>query len=261
MTGVDQLLALLRAASQRFTDLTGSLSAEQLRAASYADEWSNAQVASHLGSAAEIFGLLLAAGRTGDPPPPPELWQQVWDRWNALGPEQQVAESVRAQADLIATVETLDPGERERFRVEAFGTTLDLAGLIGMRLSEQTIHGWDVAVSQDAGAILAPDGVAELIDGLGPLAAWLPPVPGLAPVTVVTTYPDRRFRLGFDPTRTIEPATDSEPDVTDGDAEPPLMMPAEAFIRLIYGRLDPAHAPGVPDDPRLPPLRAAFTGF
>ena len=251
------MLAVLRSVSQRFIDLLGSLSAEQVRATSYADEWSNAQVASHLGSAAEIFGLLLAAGRTGDPPPAPEVWQQIWDRWNALGPEQQVAESAQALDAVVDAIASLDPGERERFRVEAFGQSLDLAGLITMRLSEQTVHGWDVAVSQDAAATLDPAGAEVMIDELGALAAWLPPVPGLAPVTVVTTDPGRRFRLGFEPTRTIEPAPDNDAD----RGEPPLVLPAEAFIRLIYGRLDPAHASGVPDDPRLPALRAAFTGF
>ena len=38
-------------------------------------------------------------------------------------------------------------------------------------------------------------------------------------------------------------------------------MPAEAFIRLVYGRLDPAHTPAVDGDAALlDQLRATFPG-
>jgi hypothetical protein len=40
-------------------------------------------------------------------------------------------------------------------------------------------------------------------------------------------------------------------------------MPAEAFVRLVYGRLDPAHTPAsITGDPAdLDHLRQVFTGF
>ncbi len=265
MSSAEHKLALLTAASDRFTALTSALSADQLRATSYDDEWSNAQVASHLGSGAEIFGLLLEAGRRGEPTPPNEEWQRIWARWNDLGPEDQIAQSARTRAAFVTAVEGLDPAERDRFAVEAFNRRLDLADLIGMRLTEQTVHAWDVAVGSDATATLAPDGVAELIDEVGALAAWLPPVPGLAPVEVITTDPDRRFRLTFEPTRrveTLDGAASDRSDASDrGDGDEPLVLPAEAFIRLLYGRLDADHASAVPADDRLAALRAAFPGF
>lgn len=262
MSAIDRKLALLRAAEQRFSQLTTGLSAEQLRATSYADDWSIAQVASHLGSAAEIFATLIDAGRRGAPPPGPEAWQQIWDRWNARSPKDQIAQSVLAREALIADVESLDPATRDRFAVAAFGGTVDLATLIGMRLNEIIVHTWDVAVALDPAAVLAPDGVAEMIDETPALAAWMPPVPGLAPVLVETTAPQRRFRIAFEPTRSIESLDhDSTSSATPERSDPPLRMPAEAFLRLLYGRLDAAHAGGVADDPRLPRLREAFPGF
>ena len=39
------------------------------------------------------------------------------------------------------------------------------------------------------------------------------------------------------------------------------MLPAEALVRPVYGRLDPDHTPGGVDDPRLATLRRVFPGF
>ena len=42
---------------------------------------------------------------------------------------------------------------------------------------------------------------------------------------------------------------------------PDLVLPAEALVRLVYGRLDPAHTPGsITGSARLAALRAAFPG-
>ena len=55
-------LAALRRSHERMTALVDGLTDEQAMLRSYADEWSLAQVASHLGSQAEIFDLFLTAG-------------------------------------------------------------------------------------------------------------------------------------------------------------------------------------------------------
>ncbi len=46
----------------------------------------------------------------------------------------------------------------------------------------------------------------------------------------------------------------------DDTATPDLVLPAEAFIRLVYGRLDAAHASAVDAPAVLDELRAAFPG-
>jgi uncharacterized protein (TIGR03083 family) len=252
---VEEWLLALRRSSDRFAALTSSLSPEQLAESSYAEEWSNAQVAAHLGSYAEIFTRTLEVGLGDAPAPGPEDLQAIWDRWNALDPASQVEAGNRATAGFVAAVELLDAEERARFRFELFGDSGDLRRLVAMRLTEHALHSWDVAVSQDAAATLTPDAVELLIDDQDRLGAWLEPVPGLGPMTVVTTEPDRRFRLSFDPAIRIAPAEPA--DVVDT----PLVMAAEAFLRLLFGRLDAAHARGVPADDRWVALRAAFPGF
>jgi hypothetical protein len=41
---------------------------------------------------------------------------------------------------------------------------------------------------------------------------------------------------------------------------PDLELPAEAFVRLVYGRLDPAHTPPVSGTADLDELRSVFPG-
>jgi hypothetical protein len=60
---------------------------------------------------------------------------------------------------------------------------------------------------------------------------------------------------------TFEP--DLSVQVVDGVAAADLTLPAEAFLRLVYGRLDAAHTPSsvTGDTARLADLRKAFPGF
>ncbi len=53
---------------------------------------------------------------------------------------------------------------------------------------------------------------------------------------MVTTDPERRFLLETGEAVTLTPS--------DGEAAPAgLRLPAEAFVRLVYGRMDEAHTP------------------
>ena len=70
---------------------------------------------------------------------------------------------------------------------------------------------------------------------------------------VPENWGDFRLVLGPDAV-SVEPNT-----APDADAE--LVLPAEAFVRLVYGRLDPGHTPPVEGDADLDELRAVFPGF
>jgi hypothetical protein len=75
-------------------------------------------------------------------------------------------------------------------------------------------------------------------------------------VRVDTTEPVRTFVVDVGDEVAVRPA--------DGDeqVDGALTMPAEAFLRLVYGRLDPAHAPAVASSGSrgLDDLRATFPG-
>jgi uncharacterized protein (TIGR03083 family) len=250
-------LAALRRSHERMTALVGGLTDAQATLRSYADEWSLAQVASHLGSQAEIFELFLTAGLTGGGAPDSDTFVPIWDRWNALPPRSQIADSVAANEHFIARLEHLEPDQQDAFALSLFGSEVDIAGLTALRLGEHALHTWDIAVALDAAAVVAPDAVELLIDLLPQRAASAgTPVPGGRPVEVVTSDPPRTYGLTLDPAVTLTPRDAVSPDAAV------VRFPAEAFLRLVAGRLDPQHTPlGVDAAEHLDELRQAFPGF
>lgn len=245
----------VRASHDRLAGLVAGLDGDGLRARSYDAEWSIADVLSHLGSGAEIFSLTLAAGLSGGESPTMDDFKPIWDTWNARSPEDQAAESVAANEALVARVEALTPEQRAAFQVTMFGRMpMDLAGVLGMRLSEHAVHTWDVAVALDPAATVAPDAVDLLIDRLPMMAGFTGKKAG-APVTVAvtTTGPDRTFTLDTGGV-TLAPAGAGDAPAAS------LSLPAEAFLRLVYGRLDDEaglEASGV----TLAELKPVFPGF
>jgi len=250
-------LAALRRSHERMTALVDGLTDEQAMLRSYADEWSLAQVASHLGSQAEIFGLFLTAGLTGADVPGGDTFVPIWDRWNALPARSQIADSLAANERFIARLEHLEPQQQDAFALSLFGSDVDIAGLTALRLGEHALHTWDIAVALDAAATVAADAVELLIDLLPARAAAAgTPVPGGRPVEVVTADPQRTYHLTLDPAVTLTPREAVAPDAAV------TRFPAEAFIRLVAGRLDPGHTPlGVDAGDHLDELRQAFPGF
>ena len=140
---------VVRRSQDRFAGILENLPPEQVSAPSYDDEWSIADVASHLGSQAEIFNLFLEAGLEGSDPPDHDAFLRIWDRWNAKQPADQVADSVAANETLVSRIEDIPADDRSGFAVEMFGGTRDLGGLTAMRLSEHAVHTWDIAVALD----------------------------------------------------------------------------------------------------------------
>lgn len=244
----------LRASHDRLAGLLRPLSASEIEQPAYPSEWSIADTASHIGSQAEILQLFVDAGLTGAEPPGMERFSAVWDRWNALAPADQVSQSIAADEALVTRLEGTTAAERESFSVPFFTGDQDIAGLAAARLGEHAVHTWDIAVALDPTAVVPGDAAALLVDELPVVATRASrPVDGADPVAVATTAPERRFTLTLSPEVTLE--------VTDQPGPDPLVLTAEAFLRLVYGRLDADHTPADVGDPRLPALREAFPGF
>jgi uncharacterized protein (TIGR03083 family) len=254
-TSPDPWIGALRHSHDRLRALVEPLDLASLEQRSYASEWSIAQVLSHLGSGAEIFGLFLEAGLTGQDPPGRDVFVPVWNTWNAKDPQAQAADGLRADEAAVERFESLGP-EQRALRLQLFGMEMDLTGLARMRVSEHAVHTWDVAVALDPSATVAPDAVGLLIDTVGQLAAR-------------SAQPDgkkRRIRVSTsDPERHLILETGEAVTLTESDSEeglPELRLPAEAFVRLVYGRLGPHRTPPVEaDGVDLDELRQLFPGF
>lgn len=255
-TDPDPWIRALRHSHEVLRSTAEPLTEDQVRQLSYASEWSIAQVLSHLGSQAEIFGMFLDAGLTGQDPPGMEQFLPIWDVWNSKEPPVQVADALSADEATTRRFESLTDDERARLRLQAFGRDLDVAGVAGMRLSEHAMHTWDVAVALDPAATVEPDAVTLLIGNVGQVAARAKPDGKARKVSVATSDPERYFLLETGESITLTPADHHDP------ALPTLVLPAEALLRLVYGRLDTAHTPQVEaTDVDLDELRAIFPGF
>jgi uncharacterized protein (TIGR03083 family) len=232
------------------------LTEDELRQRSYDTEWSIADVLSHLGSQAEIFGLFLDAGLTGQDPPGREEFMPIWDTWNAKEPQAQATDALRADEATTKRFESMSEQDKERLRLQAFGREMDITGVAGMRLSEHALHTWDVAVTLDPAAKVEPDAVDLLIDMAGGVAGRAKADGTERKICVATTDPKRHFMLETGEKVTLAPADHHEEKL------PKLVLPAEALIRLVYGRLDPEHTPEIEtSDVDLDELRAIFPGF
>src|SRR5260370_303728 len=124
----------LRHSHERLRAVAGRLGPDELQRQSYASDWSIAQVLSHLGSQAEIFGLFLDAGLSGQDPPGPEAFPPIWEAWNAKSPQDQAADALRADEAATVRFESLDDDQQKQFRLHLFRTALDPARLAPRRL-------------------------------------------------------------------------------------------------------------------------------
>jgi uncharacterized protein (TIGR03083 family) len=234
-----ETLDLLHASHERFATALDGLEPEQATAQSYDDDWSVAQVAAHLGSSAEIFALHLEAGRTGSPAATMEVFQPIWDEWNAKDPLAQTRDAVAADAAFLDRLDSLSPQESEDWRLDLFGEPRDLANLLRLRLSEHVLHTWDIVVAFDPGATLPEEPLGIVVGNLA-LVAQYTGQKRSEPLSVeVRTFaPERAFHLDLGPGGVA-----LSPSYDDTAAAAELTLPAEAFVRLVYGRLDPGHTP------------------
>jgi uncharacterized protein (TIGR03083 family) len=247
----------VRSSHDRLTAIVEPLGPDQVTGPSMAEEWTIAQVLSHLGSQAEIFAAFLDAAIDGGEPPGPESFPPVWDAWNGRSASDQVKDSLAANAAFVDRVEALSEAQLETLTFAMFGMNADFVRFIQMRLSEHAVHTWDVAAALDPEATVSADAVALLIDSVAELARRAGKTEG---------GPVRVRMVTSDPARDVTLAVDDAVEITDwdgGKTDGVVRLPAEAMVRLVYGRLRPGHVAGieVEGDVTLDRLRAVFPGI
>lgn len=265
-------ISALRDSHDRLISIVDSLSPDQLTGPSNCNDWTIAQVLSHLGSQAEIFSLVVEAGIGDGQAPGRDVFPAIWDAWNAKDPVQQAEDFKGADTAFVEQIESLDDKQLEDFKVAMFGMDLDASGAFSMRLTELALHSWDVAVVLDPRARVWKAATELLIDVVAQRAGRMgKPVGGPMRVLIETVDPDRTFTLvvGED----VSLVTGSDDSASDGasdgdhnegpDGRQRLQIPAEAFLRLLAGRMDPNHTPREvkAEGVGLDSLRAVFPGY
>jgi uncharacterized protein (TIGR03083 family) len=258
----DPIIAVLRSGHDDLARYAEGLDEAALAGPSGASEWDVAHVLSHLGSGAEIGLATLESALDGGKSPGGEFNEGVWARWNAMSPTEQRDEFVAANRRFVERLEGLDATTRTELRVDMgfLPAPISVAEAARMRLSEFTHHAWDVKVGADPSAVLDPDAVPLLFDMVGPFLGWISRPDALggkhATLAIELTHPERSFGLSLGDAVTL---TD-RPDYPDGV----LRIPAEAWLRLVYGRLAPQWTPAgveITGPVTLDDLRRTFPGF
>jgi uncharacterized protein (TIGR03083 family) len=258
-------IAALRAEHEQLLRVAPAMSAAQLTGPSGAADWTVADVLSHLGSGAEITLADVRAARGEGEPPGPGFNQGVWDRWNAMRPEEQAARSLEANADLVAALEgfTAQQQESVRLKVGFLPQPLPLASFAGLRLHEAVHHGWDVRVGADPSATVGDDSARVLADHLtGGLSFLL----GFIAQPDVLTEPAVVSIEGTPLSLVVADRAELTPAGTEAGTEATAVFggPVESVIRLIAGRLTEEHTPPgvtVTGNVSLDDLRRVFPGF
>ena len=258
-------LSALRNSHERFRTLVAPLGPDEVRRRAYPTEWSIAQVASHLGSGAQINELALDAGLAGTGPVPREAYPPIWDEWNAKSPDAQVRDAVGADARLVSRVEGLDQEAPHRFPL--WVGEVDVAGFAVARLMEHAVHTWDIAVALDPSATVADDAVPLVLAGIRGLVRFAAKPQGrTGHVRFTTEGGDYLFSYGDDGA-SLDPVPGADTPDRHNFGEvvanaATVSLPGEALVRLVYGRLDEAHCPPVQaSGVTLDELRTMFPGF
>ncbi|HEX6449485.1 MAG TPA: maleylpyruvate isomerase family mycothiol-dependent enzyme [Trebonia sp.] len=253
-------LAALNTSSDGLTKIVSGLSDETLARPSFTGGWTIAQVLSHLGSAAEICTGLVRRGIDGDEAPPTaDEARPVWQRWDALSARDQREAWFEVDRRHRLLVGSLSPRQVQSVRIPYFAGLLSVPDYAGYRLSEQSIHGWDIDVALDPAATIPAAQVDLLWERLDVVASRFRDaeiLKRLAPrqLAVELTDRDRNARLELDADLHLVPGEPADPAaIVSGTAE--------ALLRLVYGRNRPEDGVTVAGDISLEDLRSLFPGF
>jgi uncharacterized protein (TIGR03083 family) len=260
----DETIKALRSGHDDLAALVRGFTADDLARPSGASEWDISQVLSHLGSGAEINLASLNGALDGTGAPAGDFNQGVWARWDAMSREERAAGFLTANETLVDRYEGLDEQTRQNLRIDLgfLPAPVDVATSARMRLSEFTQHTWDVKVSFDPDATLAPVATPLLFEQAAVFMAFLgKPAElggGSVRITVNTTDPERSFGVDVSGETLTLIDTPDDPDVV-------LTAPAEWWLRLVAGRHAPEHTPGsvklTGTAITLDDLRRVFPGF
>ena len=261
-TPADRTIRALRTGHDHLAAKVAPLSRKALGGPSGAAEWSIAQVLSHLGSGAEIHSAMLDREIEGAPEAAPDANQRVWDRWNAMSPGEQVDAFIGTNGRLVSRYEALDEHTRASTEIDLgfLPAPVPVVTAAGYRLNEFTLHAWDVEVGTDPGARLAQDAVEQLLDIAPHMLGWLgkPDVLDGRRVNATVRFTDLGREFGFHLDDSI--AVTETPEYPNAILE----MPAESWLRMLFGRLGPAHTPAevvVTGAITLDELREVFPGI
>jgi len=249
-------IATLRRLHDDLVGFTAGLAESALNTQSACSEWTVADVLGHLGSAAELGLTTVATGRNDM-----DAATAIWERWNAMTTTAKASNFVAAEERLVQAFEALDDQALADTRVDLvfLPQPVDVAFLVGMRLSEMGLHLWDVEAAFDPAATVAGYVVPFILARLPMFAGFFAKPSGkTGRVDVRISDPAHNyvFELKEDGASLAEGQAP--------DAASRFVSSGEAFLRLTSGRLSPRYTPAtvrIEGDISLDDLRRTFPGY
>jgi uncharacterized protein (TIGR03083 family) len=242
MSNADAIIAALRSGNDSLAGLVSGYSDEQLAGTTGADEWDVSQVLSHLGSGAEIAQNTLQAALEGKPNPGMDFNKTVWARYDAASPRERLKWFLAANEATTQSFESLNEETRDNLKIDMgfLPAPVDVATAASFRLNELALHSWDVRVGTDTAATIAPEATPHLVPRSELLARFLGKPDALdgrtAVIAVTTTDPAGELTLHLGEQVSVSAGA---PEQSDGT----LTLPAEAWVRLVTGRLKQPYTP------------------
>jgi uncharacterized protein (TIGR03083 family) len=239
----DRAIAAMRAMYDRVAGRVAKMDAADLGTQSGASDWTVAQVLSHMGSGAEIMLAAVQGAVAGTGLPDGEFTPGVWARWNEMAPAEQAAGFVESGERIVALFEGFDAKTRAELRIDLgfLPKPVDVATAVGLRLSELAFHTWDIEVAFDPAAALAAEAVEFVFAPMDMFLGFFAKPEEITRTRILTvdvllTEPRKNFGLSLGDKVSLLAGTPSEVDGV-------LRAPAEAWLRLLAGRLAPEHTP------------------
>lgn len=242
MTNADGVIAALRSEFDSLAALVSPLSDKQLAGPTGAEEWDVSGVLSHLGSGAEISQNTLQVSLEGKPNPGLEFNKIVWARYDAASPRERLEWFLAANEALTQSFESLSEETRQSQKIDMgfLPFPVNVATAASYRLNELALHAWDVRVGFDPAATIAPQATEHLLVVAGSIAGDIGKTDAMdgttAVIAVTTTDPAQSFTLTLNEKVAVSAGA---PERADGA----LTLPAEAWLRLLTGRLKPQYTP------------------
>lgn len=242
MSNADAVIAALRSGYDDLAGRVADLPDEQLAGPTAADEWDVSQVLSHLGSGAEISQNTLQVALEGKPNPGLEFNKAIWARYDNARRRQRLEWFLAANEAVTQAFESLSEEARESLRIDMgfLPFPVHVAMAASYRLNELALHSWDIRAAADPAATIAPEAVPHLMTVDGNLAGYLGKPEALegktAVIAVTTTEPVQDLTLHLGEKVSVDAGAPQQADGT-------LRLSAEAWLRLVTGRLKPPYIP------------------
>ena len=247
MSAPEQHVSVLQAEMRRLEAFLGTLSPEDWQRSSRCDQWTVADVVAHLTAmdqyGADRIGRALHGDTSPPPQAPPIAGQAAADiAHHAITMRQRLGDDllptcIAAQRALQETLATIGPADWDKLCYHP-QESVSIGWLVDARISERTLHGWDIQSVFDPHTRLSPACLPIVVERNAQRRRWRKTPSDAAGAE--QAFRDRFEVTGVPSYRTDVVFTDGQQYMEAAANAPADVMfrcDGETFVLLMYGRI------------------------